>query len=60
MTHSIEYRAGWRNANEQLELDRDTKAQTARNLIATATTRLNAVVNVEYQRGVIDRARQEL
>jgi hypothetical protein len=69
---NIDYRTGYRYASEILH-DQSTnqmealvtglqkwKEPTARNLIAAAQARLDAGVNPEYQRGVIERAMMEV
>lgn len=72
MSNSIDYRSGWRYADEQLD-DRAAsqmevlvsglqrwKESTARNMIQAAERRIAEGINAEYQRGVIDRAAAEI
>jgi len=69
---NIDYRTGYRYASEILH-DQSTnqmealvtglqkwKEPTARNLIAAAQARIDAGINLEYQKGVIDRAMMEV
>lgn len=72
MGYSIDYRTGYRYASEILHDQsinqmealvtglQSWKDPTARNLIAAAQYRIDAGINLEYQKGVIDRAMMEL
>jgi hypothetical protein len=63
---SIDYRTGWRMADEMLSTanpvevlvcaDEGWKARTAQNLIDGAKARKDAGINPDYQDGVIARA----
>jgi hypothetical protein len=67
---SIDYRTGWRMAEEMLSYanpvevmvcaDAGWKARTANNLIAAAESRKAEGLNAGYQAGVIARAQMEL
>ena len=71
-TLSIDYRLGWRHANEMLDDNAARQAEvlvaglpkwkqsTAANLIASAESRRDEGINAEYQAGVIARASMEL
>lgn len=71
-TLSIDYRLGWRLANEMLDDNAARQAEvlvaglprwkqsTAANLIAAAESRRAEGINAEYQSGVIARASIEL
>lgn len=69
---SIDFRLGWRHANEMLDDNAARQAEvlvaglprwkqsTAANLIAAAESRRAEGINAEYQAGVIARAKMEL
>lgn len=71
-TISIDFRLGFRHANEMLDDNAARQAEvlvaglpkwkqsTAANLIASAETRKAEGINVEYQNGIIERARMEI